>query len=63
VCGQGRVAARYGDEPVRPDEPAIWVASRELTSELTGWQPRHELHEGVERMWDWYTRWAASRAA
>jgi nucleoside-diphosphate-sugar epimerase len=63
VCGDGRMAARYGDEPVRADEPAVWVASRKHTSALTGWRPHHDLHDGVKHMWAWYTRWAGTRAA
>ncbi len=63
VCGGGRLVARYGDEPIRADEPGVWVASRQYTSELTGWQPRHELRDGVARMWDWYTRGSRACAA
>ena len=63
VCGRGRVAAQYGAERVRPDEPTLWLASREATSRLTGWVPRWDLRGGVERMWEWYTRWAVARAA
>jgi nucleoside-diphosphate-sugar epimerase len=54
VCGGGRVRPEYGAAPTRPDEPACWVASIERTRALTGWQPKHDLRAGVERMWDWF---------
>lgn len=56
----GRVRAEYGAEPLRPDEPAVWVADLTRTRELTGWAPRHDLRQGLEKMW---ARYAAARAA
>jgi nucleoside-diphosphate-sugar epimerase len=56
VCGGGRVTAEFGAEPSRPDEPASWVASIDQTTALTGWQPRYDLRQGVERTWDWFVR-------
>ena len=55
VCG-GTRRPEYGSEPLRPDEPTSWVASIERTTELTGWQPRHDLRSGVAQMWEWYQR-------
>jgi nucleoside-diphosphate-sugar epimerase len=63
VCGGGRVKAEFGSEPLRPDEPACWVANIAQTIELTGWRPRHDLPSGIERMWQWYQKTAARRAA
>jgi nucleoside-diphosphate-sugar epimerase len=63
LCGGGRLAARYGAEPTRADEPACWVASVEDTQARTGWRPRHDLASGVRRMWAWFTAHAAGRAA
>jgi nucleoside-diphosphate-sugar epimerase len=44
----------YGAQPQRPDEPAVWQASIERTSALTGWRPRVSLEEGVARMLNWF---------
>jgi nucleoside-diphosphate-sugar epimerase len=56
LCGGGRVAARFGAEATRPDEPSSWVANIERTTELIGWRPRHDLEAGIRRMWDWFVR-------
>jgi nucleoside-diphosphate-sugar epimerase len=63
VCGGGRLEAEFGAEPTRPGEPAAWVASIERTTALTGWQPRHDLRSGVERMWAWFRTAPVPRAA
>jgi nucleoside-diphosphate-sugar epimerase len=47
-----RVRAEYGSEPPRPDEPTVWVADIDATRELTGWAPRFDLRQGLERMWE-----------
>jgi nucleoside-diphosphate-sugar epimerase len=57
------LAARYGTEPRRPDEPRRWVASLERTTALTGWAPRLDLRAGVARTWEWFTRCAATSGA
>jgi nucleoside-diphosphate-sugar epimerase len=54
ICGRGKVQALFGSEPVRPDEPASWVANIDETSRLTGWTPVHDLRSGISRMWEWY---------
>lgn len=63
VCGQGRIIAEFGAEPLRPGEPASWVASIEQTTAMTGWRPRHDLRSGVESMWQWYVETASRKAA
>lgn len=62
VCCGGRLAADYGGEPLRPDEPTNWVGSIERTTQLTGWRPRHDLRAGIERTWAWRRRWASQAA-
>jgi nucleoside-diphosphate-sugar epimerase len=62
VCSGGRLAADYGGEPLRPDEPTSWVGSIERTTQLTGWRPRHDLRAGIERTWAWRRKWAARAA-
>lgn len=62
VCSGGRLAAEYGGEPLRPDEPTSWVGSIERTTQLTDWRPRYDLRAGVERTWAWRRRWAAQAA-
>jgi nucleoside-diphosphate-sugar epimerase len=59
VCGGGRVQAEFGTEPLRPGEPAHWVANIERTTALTGWKPCHDLRAGIGQMWKWYTQTAA----
>ena len=54
VCTGGRLAADFGNEPLRPGEPTSWVASIDRTTALTGWKPRHDLRSGIERMWSWF---------
>lgn len=61
VCGS-KVPVEYGQLANRPDEPTHWVASIERTRSLTGWEPRHDLHSGIEQTWAWLTQ-AACRAA
>jgi nucleoside-diphosphate-sugar epimerase len=62
VCGVGRLAADFGGEPLRPDEPTSWVGSIDRTTQLTGWRPRHDLRAGVERTWAWRRQLAAQAA-
>jgi nucleoside-diphosphate-sugar epimerase len=62
VCGDGRVRAEFGNEPLRPDEPTRWQASIDFTTAVTGWRPRYDLHAGVERMWQWFTQAARGLA-
>ena len=52
----GRGKAEYGTEPPRPDEPTVWVADLTETTELTGWTPRTELRDGLERTVRYYER-------
>jgi dolichol-phosphate mannosyltransferase len=56
VASGGRVAAQFGAERARPDEPASWVASIDRTTALTGWRPRFDLLAGVEHTWAWFTQ-------
>jgi nucleoside-diphosphate-sugar epimerase len=60
VCG-GRVAAEYGAEAARPDEPPLYLAAVGRTAALTGWAPRHDLRAGLAATWDWFRE--AGRAA
>ena len=62
VCSGGRLSAEYGGEPLRPDEPAVWVGSIQHTTEITGWRPRYDLRRGIERTWAWRQRQAALAA-
>jgi nucleoside-diphosphate-sugar epimerase len=62
-CGGGRLAAQYGAEPLRHDEPRHWVGSIAQTTALTGWRPRHDLRSGVRRMWQWFTSQRHTAAA
>jgi nucleoside-diphosphate-sugar epimerase len=63
VCAAGRLTARYGARPMRPDEPETWLASIEQTTALTGWRPRFDLRSGVERTWEWFYTNALPKAA
>jgi nucleoside-diphosphate-sugar epimerase len=53
----------FGAQSQRPDEPAVWQASIERTTALTGWRPSIGLDEGVARMWDWFRTANARQAA
>jgi nucleoside-diphosphate-sugar epimerase len=53
VCGKNRVCAVYGAEGTRHDEPMEWEADIRDTIRQVGWRPRHNLREGVERLWQW----------
>ena len=55
--------AEFGLAPARSDEPAVWTAEITRTRELTGWGPRYDLRAGVRRMWEWFSRRNAGRAA
>ena len=57
VVGQGHFSARYGAISMRDGEPALWQADLKETIALTGWQPRHDLRQGVEKT----VAWSASR--
>jgi nucleoside-diphosphate-sugar epimerase len=56
VCGGP--APLFGAEGVRPDEPKHWLASIDITRQLTGWRPRYTLGTGIARMRQW---WLESR--
>jgi nucleoside-diphosphate-sugar epimerase len=60
-CG-GR-PAEYGAEPARADEPAAWQADVSRTTARTGWRPRHDLADGVARLWEWFRAAAGGLAA
>jgi nucleoside-diphosphate-sugar epimerase len=53
VCGS-RLQPAYGLELLRPNEPYRYLANIMRTTLLTGWKPRVELREGVERMYAWF---------
>jgi nucleoside-diphosphate-sugar epimerase len=63
VCGVRGLTAAYGAQVARSDEPTVWLASIERTTALTGWRPRHDLREGVQRMWSWFRTSAGCLAA
>ncbi len=49
------------EQPPRPGDPAVLVASSDRARELLGWQPRHADLEGiVASAWRWHrSRWSA----
>jgi nucleoside-diphosphate-sugar epimerase len=55
--------AEFGARPTRPGEPAAAIASIDETVRLTGWQPRLDLHGGVQRLWEWFEAGRLKRAA
>jgi nucleoside-diphosphate-sugar epimerase len=63
LCSRGQVPIDYGAHPLRADEPAVWLASIDRTTALTGWRPQYDLRAGIERMWAWFTARHASQAA
>jgi nucleoside-diphosphate-sugar epimerase len=63
ICGKGRVRAAFGAEGTRPDEPLEWEADIRDTTRQIGWRPRHNLCEGVERLWHWFLSRKTSLAA
>lgn len=63
VCSGGRLRARFGEMPARPDEPTHWVADLEETTRLTGWTPRTGLRQGVQATWEWFRSAARPCAA
>lgn len=54
VCAGGRLSAEYGAEPLRADEPAVWLADITHTTHLTGWRPQVSAEDGVRKTWNWY---------
>lgn len=54
VCGRLELEPLYGAESLRPGEPECYVASIERTVALTGWRPRLDVQEGLERSWHWF---------
>jgi nucleoside-diphosphate-sugar epimerase len=63
ICGRGRLRVDYGAEATRPDEPVEWEADIRDTTRQIGWRPRHNLREGVERLWQWFLSKKTSLAA
>lgn len=40
----------------RPGDPAVLTASSDKFNLITGWVPRHNLHEIIQHAWNWYQR-------
>ena len=54
VCGRPQLEPIYGAEVLRQGEPERYVAAIERTTALTGWRPRLDVRQGLERSWDWF---------
>jgi nucleoside-diphosphate-sugar epimerase len=63
ICGRGRLRVDYGAEAARRDEPVEWEADIRETTRQIGWRSRHNLREGVERLWQWVLSRKTSLAA
>jgi nucleoside-diphosphate-sugar epimerase len=63
LCTGGRLAADFGAQPSRSDEPAEWLADIAHTTALTGWRPLVSPEEGVRKTWNWYHATTAQKAA
>ena len=42
--------------PKREGDPAVLTASSEKFNRVSGWVPRHNIHEIIQHAWQWYVR-------
>lgn len=49
-----RVDLRYGSK--REGDPAVLTASGDKFNRVSGWVPRHNIHEMIQHAWQWYRR-------
>ncbi len=53
ITGQ-RVDVKKG--PRREGDPAVLTASSDKFNRVSGWVPRHNIHEIIQHAWQWYVR-------